>query len=232
MGIIYEIDYLNTPVYIGQTIRPLEERWKEHLNLASKDKGFYLHRSMKKYGINNFKIHALETVDNIYLNDREKYWIKTKHTHWSENGYNLTWGGEEAVDSLKSECHQYDLQGNFIQSFESIRAAARAVTGTSNSEGNINKVLQGTLNTAYGYRWSCKKEQTLAPLATNYTGASKVVYQYDLQGNFIQSFRSTKEAARVLNKSQGNISSAARGKRKTAYGFIWSYTDYRQTDRR
>lgn len=225
MGIIYEIDYLNTPVYIGQTIRPLEERWKEHLNLAGKDKGFYLHRSMKKYGVNNFKIHALETVDDIYLNDREKYWIKIKHTHCSENGYNLTWGGEEAADSLKNKCYQYDLQGNFIQGFESVSAAARAITGSSNA-GNIIKVLQGALNTAYGYRWSYKKEQALAPLTTNYTGVSKVVYQYDLQGNFIQSFCSTKEAARVLNKSQGNISSAATGKRKTAYGFIWSYTRY------
>ncbi|AGE53083.1 GIY-YIG catalytic domain-containing endonuclease [Paramecium bursaria Chlorella virus Fr5L] len=52
---------------------------------------------------------------------------------------------------------------------------------------------------------------------------SKKTYQYDLQGNFIQSFDCTEEAAQFIgNNDSSSIGKCARGKRKTAYGFIWS----------
>lgn len=78
---------------------------------------------------------------------------------------------------------------------------------------------------AYGYRWSDIYYDRLQPILNNYTGAKKEIYQYNLDGSFVKKYDSVKEAARQLKKSQGNISSAATGKRKTAYGFIWSY-DY------
>ena len=50
------------------------------------------------------------------------------------------------------------------------------------------------------------------------------ILQYDLNNNFIQSFSSPKEAATFLNKSQSShITACAKGKRKTAYGYIWKY---------
>ena len=46
--------------------------------------------------------------------------------------------------------------------------------------------------------------------------------QYDLNNNYIQSFSSYIEAARSLGKNQSShIGQCVRGKRKTAYGFIW-----------
>ena len=57
---------------------------------------------------------------------------------------------------------------------------------------------------------------------------SKRVYQYDIDGAFINSFESTGEAGRHLEKYGANIRSCARGvpKYKTAYGFKWSYVKY------
>ena len=54
---------------------------------------------------------------------------------------------------------------------------------------------------------------------------SKKVYQYDLYGNYIGSFGSGGEAARALCKNSGSsaISDCANRKRKTAYGFKWSF---------
>lgn len=55
---------------------------------------------------------------------------------------------------------------------------------------------------------------------------SKRVYQYDRDGKYIQSFGSCGEAAGHLNKKDGSkISECARGERKTAYGFEWSYDE-------
>jgi len=47
------------------------------------------------------------------------------------------------------------------------------------------------------------------------------ILQFDLDMNFIKEWNSTSEAARELNKSQGNITEVINGKRKTAYGYIW-----------
>ncbi len=46
--------------------------------------------------------------------------------------------------------HQFDKQGNFITTFESVSAAARSV---NTSTRNIRMCLTGTSNTACGYKW-------------------------------------------------------------------------------
>ncbi|AGE59473.1 GIY-YIG catalytic domain-containing endonuclease [Acanthocystis turfacea Chlorella virus OR0704.3] len=70
------------------------------------------------------------------------------------------------------------------------------------------------------------KKKISAALIGEKNHNSKMVYQYDLNGAFVQSFSSTGEAARSLNKSSGsNIRSCARGECKSAHGFKWSYTE-------
>ena len=220
MGYIYQITQNDLPVYVGQTIKPIQDRWYEHLYLAEKGSGFEIHNRIRENKNATFSISVLEETED--LDNREKYWIEKLHTHISDGGCNLTKGGQSAADSLKKTCYQYSIDGKFIAEFESVNAAARAL---GKNHRNISDTLMGKFNTAYGYRWSYNKVKFLPPLENAYTGASKEVYQYDLLGNFIAKYASTKEAARILGKSQGNISSAANGKRKTAYGYRWSY-DY------
>ena len=52
---------------------------------------------------------------------------------------------------------------------------------------------------------------------------SKPIAQYTLNGKLLKVWPSLKEAKRETGFSQGNISQAANGKRKTACGFIWKY---------
>lgn len=54
---------------------------------------------------------------------------------------------------------------------------------------------------------------------------SKVLLQYDLQGNFIKEFSSVSEASRELGKSQANISRCANGFKNQAYKFIWKFKE-------
>lgn len=54
------------------------------------------------------------------------------------------------------------------------------------------------------------------------------VDQYDLQGNKLNTFRTCEEALEFLgikNGSPGNIGRVIRGKRQTAYGYIWKSTE-------
>ena len=60
---------------------------------------------------------------------------------------------------------------------------------------------------------------------------SKVVYQFSMQGKYIQKFSSAAEAERFINnissahwkKLKNNINDCCRLKQKSAYGFIWKY---------
>lgn len=50
------------------------------------------------------------------------------------------------------------------------------------------------------------------------------IEQYDLENNFIQSFSSPILAAKSIGKNQSShIIDCAKGRRKTAYGYVWKY---------
>ena len=51
---------------------------------------------------------------------------------------------------------------------------------------------------------------------------SKKVYQYDLEGNFVREWKSTRECGRN-GFNQGNVVSCCRGKLKKYKDFIWRY---------
>lgn len=49
------------------------------------------------------------------------------------------------------------------------------------------------------------------------------ISQFDLDGNFIDSFKSIAEAARITGTSKGGIGFTLKGINKTADGFKWKY---------
>jgi hypothetical protein len=56
---------------------------------------------------------------------------------------------------------------------------------------------------------------------------SKKIYQYDLQGVFIKEYNNAVDASKELGlKYSSKINAAARGDRKKAASFLWSYIKY------
>ena len=93
-GYIYKIkNIINNKEYVGCTITTLKKRFEEHVWRCLKtDINTKFCNSIRKYGVENFKIDLLEEcyVSNIY--EREKYYINEFKTY--ENGLNSTYGGE------------------------------------------------------------------------------------------------------------------------------------------
>lgn len=94
--IIYKItNLLNGKCYIGQTIFSIEVRKKRHIRDSKKHSLYPIHRALSKDGIDNFKWEELERCDcKASLDVTENLKIIEHHSHISEGGYNLTWGGE------------------------------------------------------------------------------------------------------------------------------------------
>lgn len=87
----------------------------------------------------------------------------------------------------------------------------------NNNLENLNLVTpQENLN--YG-----KHNQNISLSLINNKVLSRVVKQYDLDGNFIKEWPSLSEIKRQLNYSVGNIFKCCQGKYKQAYKYIWRY---------
>jgi len=97
MAFIYKIkNIINGKEYIGFTSTNIKNRWKNHV-LSSKNPKTHLHKSISKYGEDNFTIAILEESDDCeyLLNERESFWIEKYNTF--HEGYNMTLGGNGAL---------------------------------------------------------------------------------------------------------------------------------------
>lgn len=97
MPTIYLItNRVNNKKYVGATINNPQERFWHHISMANSgsDRPFY--KSIRKYGKESFSLEILEknSDTNYVFNVLEEKYIKKYKSHISENGYNLTWGGD------------------------------------------------------------------------------------------------------------------------------------------
>lgn len=102
MFYIYVIHNLVTnQIYVGQTNKKRPEiRWRRHKSTAfgtNPKEIFYLHRSIKKYGVDVFTFTVIQKFINKEEAYRaERYWIKFYNSNIKEFGMNQTEGGEGA----------------------------------------------------------------------------------------------------------------------------------------
>ena len=78
-------------------------------------------------------------------------------------------------------------------------------------------------NNAYGTKGKRGGEKQRGKL--RYTKTNRKVAQIDLNNNIIEIYKSISTVARKLNTDGTHIIDVCRGRRKTAYGYKWSYID-------
>ena len=135
------------------------------------------------------------------------------------------------IDNNGFPIGQYDLDGNLINSFESLLDAERK---TKHSDGSIRAAMNRGAKikgTSYFFVQFNKHQEipkSLEPYVIPLNGFSIPVVQLSADGkHFIKEYQSVTHAAKFLNKNTGHISSACKRKRETAYGYIWRYfSDY------
>ncbi|AGE57776.1 GIY-YIG catalytic domain-containing endonuclease [Acanthocystis turfacea Chlorella virus NTS-1] len=250
MGFIYMLTSPYGKPYIGQTTRPIEERFQEHQKPSSKCVAIY--NAIQYHGWENFEKHWYEVPDEV-LNDHEELMVEVLGT-LAPGGYNLKEGGGsggklcEEVKKKLSESKQGEKNPMYGQTmnYDHKQKISKALIGKTKSDDHKQKLSEslkgktksddhkrkmsestkGEKNHMYGKTMSdCHKQKIREALSGDKNPTSKNIYQYGLDGTFVRSFASIGEAARSLNKSDGiNISRCARGDRKSAYGFKWSYT--------
>lgn len=183
MGYIYKVtNNINGKIYIGQTRRTIEQRWKQHLynsfHDVTTDKSLF-HRAIKKYGADAFTIEQVEECDNEELNTRETYWINYFNTRY--DGYNLTFGGEHHWKWETEEIMKLWNEGlSITEIMKELGAGQKAVADRLKSEGVTTDEIISRGKKASG------KTHRLP------------IYMYDRDGNYLAEFKSKYEAAEAI----------------------------------
>lgn len=203
MAYIYKIENIqNGKIYVGKTLSSIEKRWTQHWADSTKErcKDRPLYRAFRKYGKTNFKIEILEETPHTYLNEREKYWIEFLGSF--KNGYNATQGGDG-----KSYLDYSLIYSHWLET--------KNITKTA-EHFEICRETVSLICDEVGGKLTKKEKLQLAE--------GKTVGKFDKNTKeLLEIYPSIKEAARSLGNvnKERHISEVAKGKRQSAYGFIW-----------
>ena len=200
MGFIYIIkNDINNHVYIGQTSRSVEIRWKEHVRHNNQ----IINLAIQKYGVEHFWIEQIEECDNSLLDERERFWISQYDSF--NDGYNATSGGQ---DNQKAETNR-----------------VQEVLDLWNAGLTINRIVQQTklnVETVRGYlNKNGIDHNQIKSRANIFIGEAKAkaINQYSINNEFIKAWSSTAEAVR-----NGYIRSSIQRSLKDGKphgGYIW-----------
>lgn len=114
---------------------------------------------------------------------------------------------------------QYDLKGNVVDTYIGLID----IENRFGKKTNISNCCLGRAKTAYGFIWRYKDNQFDLGLDKLDRNTLRAIDQYDLDGNYINSFKSIKSASDITNINDGNIQSCCAERYKSAGGFIWKY---------
>lgn len=140
----------------------------------------------------------------------------------SANGYIWRYKDEfleidlDKLNYQKRKVKQYDLKGNLIKSYDSIKEAA----SFGFNEGNIQDCCVYRLKSHRGFIWRYFED---LPPSKYKNKTIKSILQYDMSGKFIREWDSISSASKELKIGSNCITTCCRGKYKSSGGYIWKY---------
>lgn len=233
---IYKITSPSGKIYICQTTNFTKR--KNYYKNGAKPYQIRIYNSLQKYGYDAHSIVLIEECLVENLNERERYW-QDFYDVIGENGLNcrLTATNDKSgylseeiriklsearIKRILSDKEKMRLKSLFAgrkHTEETKRKMSEAAKGKKKTAEHIAKLPQ---NQKGKFRpkasESTKIKQSLS------SPKSKIVYQYTMNGMFIDEYRNVSEAQRCLGIK--NISSAALGKIPSSGGYKWSYVKF------
>ncbi|APC25684.1 GIY-YIG catalytic domain-containing endonuclease [Only Syngen Nebraska virus 5] len=150
MGFIYTLTSPSGKSYVGQTTRPIEDRFDEHQKPSS---CVAIYRAIDKHGWDNFITDYYECPDSE-LNKHETWLIRLMVT-LAPNGYNLREGGSNGKMSEEAKKKLSEAQTGKILSEEHKKKLSEANIGKTHTEETrkkLREVLSGENHPNFGKR--------------------------------------------------------------------------------
>ena len=225
-GIYCIINTFNNKRYVGSSIN-LHMRLQTHRSMLRKNyhQNRKLQNSWNKHSEERFDCYILEYCSEELLIVREQYYIdnlKPEYNLVLEVERNILSKESRLLQSetrkrriksgeIKLSCekiiYQYDLEGNFLEKYESIK---KACIINNIHQCTICRFLNGTYRKGGNYLWSLEYKEKLDPYVKlrNDTGKLKKPVQILEDNIVVLEFDSFKECAKYFNTYSTCISYA------------------------
>lgn len=224
---VYMHIFPNNKVYIGITCRNPKYRWNNGKNYKTNE---VMCRAIKKYGWENVKHEIL--YENLTKEEAEQKEIEliAKCNSTDKNyGYNIENGGkcvgrvsEETKIKISKNNARY-WKGKKLPK-ETREKMSLSMKNRKIKRESIFKALE-TKRKKYpnGIIISFEERKRRSDKMKNNKISAKGIIQLDREGNFIKEWFCISDASRELKINNGSIVSCAKGRRKSAGGYIWKY---------
>jgi hypothetical protein len=247
MNCIYLIiNIINNKIYVGST-KNFKSRKSKHIYLLKNNKhpNFFLQNSWNKYGRENFIFKIIEeNLKDKEILVKEQHYINELKVLNKDYGYNLAPLAGTPAFTNTEKIYQYDFNGSLINIYDNAEAPSKIYNC---DRSGISACCRGKYRYYKNYVWIYEKDintenvskrikKANSPLkrttdakikmsiaANKRTDNKKPILQYDLGGNFIREWKSTKEAGNTLKISNGQLCDYLKGKHKAGRGFHWEY---------
>ena len=223
---IYKItNKINNKIYIGQTIRSIEKRWKGHW-MDIKRVNTYLSKAMKKYGKENFIIEEIDGANSLSeLNYKEWIYIH-KLNCLAPNGYNLKEGGR---NGKMSKITREKMRSNKLGKKGPERSQEWRDNISKSKLGNKNGMFKKTSPTKGKSFYDWTKGEGLQKFRESRNKLKRKVVMLDDSFNEILCFYGLVDASKFVGlKSRSTITDCISRSKKTrkpykAAGYFWKY---------
>jgi hypothetical protein len=221
-GIYCILNKCNNKKYIGSSLS-MRTRLQRHRSAlrGNYHTNEYLQNSWNKYGENNFECFVLEYCEEKDLIIKENYYVnllssynitkdiirnkpseksRKKHSETRKKMFSLN-----LLPKCNKKIYKYDLNGNFICEYESLKKASEV---NKISKSSICRHINGNYKKAGNFLWSYIKYDFLNP----YVKSKKEILRNSRSrivicksNNEILKFQSIKEASNYFNVSYSNF---------------------------
>ena len=185
--------------------------------------------AVRKYGIKVFHRSVIASFDSEKeAYDLEKTLVNEEFIKRSDV-YNLALGGRiNVINSIpKKEVYMYDLDGNYIRSFNGTNEAARFVDPNCITAGHLSRAIKKG-HQFHGFQFSYEKLPFMKKLKCRnitsvekpYTGSK--VARLDKNDNIVEIYNTMTDCVKAGYK---NAKSVAQGKRNYCKGYKFKYLD-------
>lgn len=135
---------VNDKKYVGCTIATVNSRWADHRAQAKRGSPFALHRAMRAYGFNTFKVQEV-----MHLNDETEMLLMesayiAELESFGPKGYNMTFGGEGGTHTVTDVIRER-MRTSALRPLRRAQNSAMAKKLWQNREVNVAKISAGNL---------------------------------------------------------------------------------------
>lgn len=212
---------INSKIYVGMAIDSNRRlKYHKYSLLGNYHKNHYLQNAWNKYGEESFEFDILEECSEELLPAMEHYWATLLNSHNRDFGYNIEPTNPTSIGRVMSEESRIKIglsqKDKKLSSDQIARISLLATERMKNPQNRdrIRRIISGK-----------KKSSKIINGAPDpfRTKLQKIVFQYDLDGNFIKEWECLSVVAYETNICKANICKCLTNQRTSAGGYIWKY---------